>query len=205
MVNFGEVIKEIVIVDDGSTDGTKDFLKSLNSTEIKVFFHSNNLGKGLAIRTALKHITGDLVVIQDADLEYHPQDLNKLLHLFCDESVLVVYGSRNMNQENKMSSPLFKLGGVFLSSLTNILYNSNITDEATCYKMFRTKVLSDIKLTCKGFEFCPEVTAKILRKGITIHELPIKYTPRDISEGKKIKYRDGAVAIWTLFKYRFFD
>ena len=125
--------------------------------------------------------------------------------MFRDDSVQVAYGSRNLNKGNLKSSTLFKLGGLILSKFTNLLYGSKITDEATCYKMFRTRVLSGIELKCKGFEFCPEFTAKVLRKGITIHELPIKYTPRNISEGKKIKYRDGLVAIFTLIKYRFFD
>ena len=203
--DLGDIIREIIIVDDGSTDGTVEFLESLNSTEVKVFFHNNNFGKGFAIRTALKHINGDLVVIHDADLEYDPQDFMKMINLFSDESVQVVYGSRNLNKSNERSSYLFSLGGIILSQLTNILYGSDITDEATCYKMFRTRVLCDIDLECTGFEFCPEVTAKILKANISIYEVPITYIPRQISEGKKIKYRDGIVAIGTLLKYRFFD
>jgi len=194
-----------VVVDDGSTDGTARFLENLNSSSTKVIFHQSNLGKGSAIKTALRHISGDLVVIHDADLEYDPQDFDKMIHLFTDESVQVVYGSRNLNKENERSSRVFALGGMFLSQLTNILYGSKITDEATCYKMFRSDILKNMLLECQGFEFCPEVTAKVLKRGMTIHEIPIKYTPRHIFSGKKIRYKDGIVATWTLLKYRFFD
>ncbi|HHT9125899.1 MAG TPA: glycosyltransferase family 2 protein [Candidatus Brocadiia bacterium] len=197
--------KEIIVVDDCSTDGTREILKSLSvsNNQIKLYFHETNSGKGSAIRTALQHISGDIVIIQDADLEYDPQDYHNLIEPIINGKGLVVYGSRMLSHNLSNYSHLsFLLGGLFLSWLTNILYKANITDEPTCYKAFRTDVIKDLNLKCKKFEFCPEVTAKILKKGIKICEVPISYNPRKKQEGKKTNWKDGVHAIWTLLKYR---
>jgi len=197
-----DIEKEIIVVDDGSTDGTRTVLQQFQDQQIKVLFHGTNRGKGAAIRTALEHVTGDLVIIQDADLEYDPQDYAALLQPFSMPEVSVVYGSRNLLPTNRRSSLAFYWGGVFLSWLANLLYGARITDEATGYKAFRREVLEKISLECQGFEFCAEVTAKICRAGYRIVEVPIRYSPRSVREGKKISSKDGFVAIYTLLKYR---
>jgi glycosyltransferase involved in cell wall biosynthesis len=194
--------KEIIIVDDGSTDGTRDILKGLSSDNIKVVLKDKNQGKGSAIREGLKYISGDVVVIQDGDLEYDPFDWIKMLEVMKEKNLSVIYGSRILGK-GKKSSLAFYFGGRLLSVITNILYGTKITDEPTCYKMFKTDLIKSIKLECMGFEFCPEVTAKVLKKGYKIYEVPIKYAPRNIKEGKKIRWKDGAIAIWTLLKHRF--
>lgn len=194
--------KEIIIVDDGSTDGTKDILKGLSSNNVKVVLKDKNQGKGSAIREGLKHISGDVVVIQDGDLEYDPFDWVKMLKVMKEKNLSVIYGSRILGK-GKKSSLAFYFGGRLLSVITNILYGTKITDEPTCYKMFKADLIKSIKLDCMGFEFCPEVTAKVLKKGYKIYEVPIKYAPRNIREGKKIRWKDGAIAIWTLFINRF--
>lgn len=194
--------KEIILVDDFSTDGTRQILASLQN-KYKVFFHEKNYGKGRAIRTGLQHATGDIVVIQDADLEYDPNDYLKLLAPIVEKGAKVVYGSRYLNRSEK-SGWLYYFGGRFLSVLANFLYRLKITDEPTCYKMFRADVLKGVTLECEGFDFCPEITAKVARQGINIVEVPISYHPRSVKAGKKIKLKDGLSAIWTLFKYRFF-
>jgi len=197
------VEKKIIIIDDGSTDGTKEILKEIQETQdLKIIFKDKNEGKGSAIREGLKYVSGDVVVIQDADLEYDPMDWLKMLNIIQEGKADVVYGSRVLGRGEK-SSLAFYLGGRFLSSLASILYRIKITDEPTCYKMFKVDVIRSIKLKCKGFEFCPEVTAKVAKKGYEIYEVPISYQPRKIKEGKKIRWKDGVVAIWTLIKYRF--
>ena len=201
------VDKEIIVVDDGSTDSTKMVLREIiekNKDVIKVIFKEKNEGKGAAIREGIKYVSGDVVVIQDADLEYDPMDFLKMLKIMEEKNAKVVYGSRILGK-NKKSSFLFYLGGRLLSFVANILYNAKITDEPTCYKMFRTEVIRSINLRCKGFEFCPEITAKVRKKGHKIFEVPIRYRPRSVKEGKKIRWKDGIVAIWTLIKYRFID
>jgi len=207
------VDKEIVIVDDGSTDGTREVLKQLQlpSThggegvgegETKIILKEKNEGKGSAIREGLKNANGDVVVIQDADMEYDPMDWLKMLKVMEEKGAAVVYGSRITGKGEK-SSLSFYLGGRFLSLLTNLLYGTRITDEPTCYKMFRADVIKSMNLECRGFEFCPEATAKAAKKGYRIYEVPISYKPRKIAEGKKIRWKDGVTAIFTLFKYRF--
>ena len=201
--------KEIVIVNDGSTDNTElkinEFLKNsnLNINLIK----QENQGKGGAIRTAIKHATGDIIIIQDADLEYDPNDYNKLVMPIINKEAQVVYGSRRLNLDTgkKHSGFRFYAGGVILTFIINLLYNAKITDEPTCYKLFDSEIIKNINLKCKRFEFCPEVTAKVIKKGIKIKELPISYYPRSVEEGKKINWKDGIEAVWTLIKYRFFN
>jgi dolichol-phosphate mannosyltransferase len=201
---LGGIEKEIVIVNDGSTDETASVLNALAARwphQLKIVHHEENQGKGAAIRTALEHVTGDLVITQDADLEYDPQDYPALLAPFKDPSVQVVYGSRNL-RKNPRSTWSFYWGGRLLSWVANFLYGSHLTDEATGYKVFRTNLLRSLDLQSTRFEFCPEATGKILRRGIEIHEVPISYQPRSFAEGKKIDWHDGPDAIWTLLKYR---
>jgi len=197
---------EIIVVDDGSADDSPAILSRLqNSSEpqLQIFRHEHNRGKGAAMRTGLEAVTGDLVLVQDADLEYDPVDYAALLKPFDNPGVQVVYGSRNL-QRNPKSSFAFYWGGRLLSWVANWLFGSHITDEATGYKVIRTDLLREMDLETDGFEFCPEVTAKLLQMQVPIHEVPISYHPRSWEEGKKIQWYDGAIAIWTLIKYRFF-
>jgi dolichol-phosphate mannosyltransferase len=198
-----DIPKEVIIVDDGSTDGTRELLVTLASDTVKIVLHNENQGKGMAIRTAIEHAQGDIIIIQDADLEYDPQDYYKLIQVIRDKKEKVVYGSRFLTKENRHSYFTFFLGGQVVTWITNLLYGQNLTDEPTCYKVFDSKLLKSIKLDCTGFEFCPEVTAKIAMLGYNIPEVPINYYPRSINEGKKIKWTDGVEAIWVLLKYRF--
>ncbi|RMH56589.1 MAG: glycosyltransferase family 2 protein [Candidatus Hydrogenedentota bacterium] len=193
-------VSEVIVVDDASTDGTADGLEALDE-RIVVLRHEKNQGKGSAIRTGLERVRGDVVVIQDGDLEYDPRDFVPMLAKI-RAGADVVYGSRILGK-NAFSYFRFYLGGRLLSVLVNLLYGASITDEPTCYKMFRRSTIEKIPLECTGFEFCPEVTAKVLRAGFRIEEVPIKYHPRSMDEGKKIRWWDGAVAIWTLLKCRF--
>jgi len=199
-----ELEKELILVDDGSTDGTCDILKAWEADlphNMKIIYQPQNRGKGAAIAAGLEYVTGDLVIIQDADLEYDPQDYRALVAKFKDEQVQVVYGSRNL-RKNPRSNFNFYWGGRLLSWITNLLYGSHITDEATCYKLFRTDLLQEIGVESTGFEFCPEMTGKVLRRHIHIHEVPISYQPRLWDEGKKINWKDGLIAVWVLLKYR---
>lgn len=199
--------KEIIIVDDGSKDHTeekcREFIKS--HPTINIIYHKQvpNQGKGAALRAGIGEATGKWTVIQDADLEYDPEDYIPLLKWMIANNGKVVYGSRFLKKTNKHSYLSFYIGGRMVSLTTNILYGQKLTDEPTCYKFFDTEFLKSIPLQCNGFEFCPEVTAKVCKKGIKIHEIPIRYYPRSIDEGKKINWKDGVIAIWTLLKYRF--
>ena len=201
--------KEIVVVDDGSTDDTADYAKNYigSNPDQNIHFvrHKVNSGKGMAIRTALKHLTGDVVVIQDSDDELDPNDIAVMLKKMIDENLPVVYGSRFLKKDHAKSHyRSFYYGARLLSWLTNVLFAQHITDEPTCYKMFRSSLLCSLRLECRGFEFCPEVTAKVARmKGVKISEVPISYFPRTIDQGKKIRAKDGLKAIWYLLKYRF--
>jgi dolichol-phosphate mannosyltransferase len=200
-IHASPVKKEIIIVDDGSTDGTREMLRALPpANDVTVVFHEKNCGKGAAIRSALPYARGEYVLIQDSDLEYDPGDYPALLQPLQQQLANVVYGVRPDRPERGLR---FFLGAKLLTKLTNLLYNAGIHDEATCYKVFRRTLISQIDLRCQRFEFCPEVTAKLCRMGERIAEVPISYTPRSTGEGKKIRYSDGWLAVWTLLRYRF--
>ena len=194
--------KEIIIVDDYSTDGTRELLENIDVQ--KVLFNKSNHGKGYSLKKGIKHATGDVIVVQDADLEYNPQDYNALLEPMLKDKRQVVYGSRERNAENrKHSGVIFYLGAQVVTKATNILYGSKLTDQPTCYKAFHKDVLEDIDLEEERFGFCSEVTAKVLKNKVEIHEVPISYNPRTKAEGKKISWKDGMRAIYVLLKYRF--
>jgi glycosyltransferase involved in cell wall biosynthesis len=198
------VEREIIVVDDGSDDGTRQVLSQLADSTVRVVLHPQNRGKGAAIRTALEHVTGDLVLIQDADLEYEPDDWPRLLAPVLKGRAVVVYGSRFTGERRNMLL-LHWLGNRFLSLVTNVLYNTTLSDMETCYKLFDSRVILGITLKAERFEFEPEVTAKVLRRRIRIYEVPISYSGRELDEGKKITWRDGFIALWSLVKYRFTD
>lgn len=202
-----KIYKEIIIVDDYSTDGTREILKKIKGKNTKIIFQDRNYGKGYAIRTGIKHATGDIVIIQDADLEYDPRDYLKLVEPIIRGKASVVYGTRfpKMSKKPSIFNNPFYLANRILTIISNILYNADITDEPTCYKVFRTDVIKGINLKCERFEFCPEITAKVRKKGYKIIEIPISYRPRSVKGGKKIRFKDGLEAIWTLIKYRFND
>ena len=201
--------KEIIIVDDFSDDGTRELLNQIKDKEdkdLKVLFHDKNYGKGHALRTGIMHAAGKIIIIQDADLEYDPQDYPKLIQPILDGHVKVVYGTRFPKDRARPSLfNKFFLANRILTLTANILYGAGITDEATCYKIFDSSVLKSINLKCERFEFCPEVTAKVKKKHLKIQEVTISYYPRTISEGKKINWKDGFEALWTLIKYRFIN
>jgi len=195
------VDKEVIVVDDGSTDGTREKLQALPRTEnVTVVFHEKNYGKGASIRTALNYARGEYVLIQDSDLEYDPADYPALIAPLERGEANAVYGVRPDRPERGLR---FFLGAKFLTHLTNLLYGTHIHDEATCYKVLRRSVLLGMRLECRRFEFCPEVTAKLCRMGEHIAEVPVSYHPRSAVEGKKIRHADGWLAIWTLIRYRF--
>jgi glycosyltransferase involved in cell wall biosynthesis len=198
--------KELIIVNDASHDRSEEIAREVMARHpaetIKYVRHEVNAGKGAAIRTAIGYLTGDYAVIQDADLEYEPQDFNLLLLYLVSRGKKVVYGSRFLERENRHSYRRFYWGGRLVSLFANLLYGQRLTDEPTCYKMFDAALLKSIPLECTGFEFCPEVTAKVARLGYKIVELPICYYPRSIREGKKIKWYDGVEALFVLIKYK---
>lgn len=199
------ISKEILIVDDGSTDGTREWLRAEVDGKldgVQVFYHDGNLGKGMAIRTAIPHAIGEIVIIQDGDLEYDPNDYLPIVAAFRVQKADIVYGSRFLNGMPPMRLPN-RIVNRLLAGMVRVLYGMPMTDEATCYKAFRTEILQGIPLTCRRFEFCPEVTAKAIRRGHKIIEVPICYAARSMAQGKKIRWTDGVDAIWTLIKWRF--
>lgn len=200
--------KELIIVDDGSTDGTREILSTLNPTDYsaRIFFHEKNQGKGAALRTAQGHASGDVIIIQDADLEYSPQEYPELLRPILEGKADVVYGSRlSGGKVTRAFHFTHYLGNKFLSLLTNILYDCTLTDMETCYKVFKADIFKRVVIKSNRFEFEPEITAKVLKQGVRIYELPISYFGRDFSEGKKITWKDGFGAIIALIRYRFSD
>ncbi len=203
--SFCNLEKEIILVDDASFDGTRDILKTLES-KYSVYYHDINQGKGAALRTGLAHTTGDIVVIQDADLEYNPQDYEELIKLIIEGRADVVYGSRLTGSKPSRSFMFTHfLGNKFLTLLTNFLYNTTLTDMETCYKAFKADFIKSIKIKSNRFDFEPEITAKLAKKHARIYEVPISYFGREFHEGKKITWKDGFHAIFALVKFRFFD
>lgn len=200
------LVSEILVVDDGSTDGTRDVLQDLNGKgPVRVIFHESNAGKGAAVRTGIQNASGDVIIIQDADLEYDPGEYTNLLRPIEKGIADVVYGSRFLGGARRPILFWNMLANRLLTLVTNILYNNILSDMETGYKVFRREIVKDIPLRARRFEFEPEFTAKILKRKIRIYEVPIEFNPRDYSEGKKIKAWDAFVALWTLLKYRFVD
>lgn len=203
-LDLGNLEKEVIVIDDGSTDGSKEIILKMQG--IKFAVHEKNRGKGAAMRTGYELATGDICCPYDADREYDERDILKVVEPILDGQAEVVYGSRRLNKDNKQYSAFsYYLGGIVITWATNILYGSHITDEPTCFKVFLKTVLNAHPFQEEGFDWEPAITAKILKAGIKIYEVPIRYYPRDVKHGKKIHYADGIRALYTLFKYRFFD
>ena len=213
--NIQEIIKrvhatkrasEIVIVDDGSQDGTRDILKGMDGKKkVRVILHEKNQGKGAAVVTGMMAATGDVLLIQDADLEYDPRDYPALLQPIEEDIADVVYGSRFLGAPRRVAMFWHQVANKLLTFMTNILYDSILTDMETGYKVFRREVIQDLKIRSKRFNFEPEFTAKILKRKYRIFEVPITFNPRDYADGKKIKLKDAFEAVWALLKFRFID
>lgn len=201
-VDFG-LEKEIILVDDFSTDGTTELYSQINH---KILYHEKNMGKGAALRTGLKEATGDIVIIQDADLEYNPEDYIPLVEMIKENKADVVYGSRLLDNRNSKSFLFLSfIANKTLTVLTNILFGAKLTDMETCYKAFKREFIQNIDIKSNRFDFEPEITAKVLKQKVRFKELPITYNARAFDEGKKIGWKDGVQAIWTLIKFRFID
>ncbi len=196
--------REIIVVDDGSTDGTREVLDQLADSTVRIVKERVNRGKGHALRTGFALATGDLVVVQDADLEYDPDDWMRLIAPVLKGKARVVYGSRFTGERRNMLYSHW-LGNRFLSLVTNVLYNSTLSDMETCYKLFDRELLMTLDLRSDRFEIEPEITAKLLKRHVRIYEVPISYAGRELDEGKKITWRDGVKALWTLIKFRVVD
>ena len=201
-VDFG-LEKEIILVDDFSTDGTKELYSGINH---KILYDEKKRGKGAALRTGLKEATGDIVIIQDADLEYNPDDYLPLVQLIKEDKADVVYGSRFLDKSNLKNFLFLSLvANKTLTVLTNILFGAKLTDMETCYKAFKREFIQNINIKSNRFDFEPEITSKVLKQKVRFMELPITYNARAFAEGKKIGWKDGVQAIWTLIKFRFVD
>lgn len=202
-----DILKELIIVDDGSTDGTMELLKRKEfGPNVKKIFHEKNLGKGAALRTGFKNVSGEIIAVQDADLEYDPGEFKDLTGPIIKGVADVVYGSRLWGGKPQRVHMFWHLvGNRFLTLVADILYNTTLTDMETCYKVFRRDVLKEISIKSNGFSVEPEITAKILKKRFKVYEMPISYYGRTYEEGKKITWRHGFSALWTLVKYRFVD
>ncbi len=197
---------EIIIVDDGSTDGSGEILAGIEGEGVRVFRHPENRGKGAALTTGFAAAAGDVIVVQDADLEYDPTEFSELIAPIEQGVADVVYGSRFGGKPQRVHMFWHKMGNRFLTFITNILFNSTLTDMETCYKMFRREVIEGLEIRSRRFDIEPEITAKILKaKKWRVYEMPISYYGRTYEEGKKITWRDGGAAIWTLIRYRFWD
>lgn len=198
-----DIPKEILVVDDYSTDGTRELLEEeARHDDTRVFFHRRNLGKGGAVRTGLQNVSGDIVIIQDADLEYDPRDYHHLIRPIKEGRAHAVYGSRFLG-EHKAMYFWHALGNKFLTLMTNVLFDTTLTDMETCYKVFTRDIADSLEITQDRWGIDPEITAKILSQGHRIYEVPISYTGREFWEGKKISWRDGFVIMWTLVRFRF--
>ena len=199
--------KEIIIVDDGSTDGTRKRLKEISKGKenVRIFYHNRNRGKGAALRTGFEAVTGDIIIVQDADLEYNPREYPMLLEPILDDRADVVYGSRFLGGPHRVLFFWHYVGNKFLTLLSNLLTNLNLTDVWTCYKVFRKQVVKDITLRSNRFGFEPEFTAKVAKKNFRIYEVPISYSGRNYSEGKKITWKDGIEGIFTIFRFWLLD
>ncbi len=197
--------KEILVVDDFSTDGTREYLQQLNPGEnLKIFFHEKNRGKGAAVRTALEHVEGDIVIIQDADLEYNPQEYERLIRPIVNDFADVVYGSRFSGEEKRVLYFWHSLANKFLTLVSNMFTNLNLTDMETCYKAFRAEVICNVKIESDRFGIEPEITSKVAKQRCRVYEVPISYHGREYGEGKKITWRDGVSALWCIIKYNLF-
>lgn len=203
-----DIVKEVIVVDDSSTDGTKELLKSTRlDPRVKTLFHEKNMGKGAALRTGFKNITGEVAVIQDADLEYDPNEFREMIRPIEEGVADVVYGSRlTGGKPQRVHLFWHRVGNDFLTFLTNLLYNTTLSDMETCYKMFKKDVISNINIRSNDFSVEPELTAKVLKnRKLRIYEMPISYYGRNYAEGKKINWTHGFGALWALLKYRFMD
>src|SRR3989338_5490521 len=206
-VNLNNIRKELIVVNDCSKDNSKEIIRKLTRKykNIMFFNHEKNLGKGAAIRTGLKHFTGNLIIIQDGDLEYDPNEYKRLIKPILEKKSEVVYGSRLLGKIKGFNIPTHYLGNKILSLFTTLLYFRKITDMETCYKLMTKDVVNSLRLRARRFDFEPEITAKIIKKGYKIIEIPINYNSRSFQEGKKITWRDGVKALYYLIKYRFTD
>ncbi|HYS06117.1 MAG TPA: glycosyltransferase family 2 protein [Candidatus Dormibacteraeota bacterium] len=197
--------KEVIIVDDGSSDGTGDVLRSLSSPELVILYHDKNRGKGAALRTGFARVTGDVVLVQDADLEYDPFEYPRLLKPILEDKADVVYGSRFGGETHRVLFFWHYVGNRFLTTLSNMFTNLNLADMETCYKVFRADLLKRLRLRSNRFGFEPEFTLKVARLGCRIYEVAVSYHGRNYASGKKITWKDGVSAIWCIIWYRFFD